>query len=434
MTFPLEGHIYIDPDHAKAAAKFGQKQLVKDFIDTGWMHQKGLKWIGWDIQGWLAWTDPNGMLYRIKDLKRNEDGVAFEKEVNEVKSELTPRTHQGNPSAEALYRFERDMQKDCGFCPGDRRGSVDPEVDRKPGMDAQPEEEINLDELMKGDYSPFVPGGYNGVIDQEEITTTGFVTYGGYIDEWSGGDGNQDGGIVKEIIDPVGVLPPKPLPTPPEKQTPPGKRGLPDMPKGPTDTKPVTTLPPNPFKPTPPKFGPPGNPGSEGTYPVTPTNPYPPKPQTPTKPTAKPMPKPGANQKPQAGGQNGTPKKDAADLDIDKAAKHLDQNAGPKSEHRCAKAVREALVAGGLNTSGNPRHAKDYIDFLPEKGFEEVPKANYVPQKGDIAVFQNYPGGSPSGHIQMYNGDIWESDFKQPNFWPGSGYRKADNYKIFRKP
>lgn len=75
MTYPLEGHVYINPDRAEAE-KFGQKQLIKNFIDIGWMHQEGLKWIGWDIQCWLAWTDPNGMLYRIKDLKRNERGKA----------------------------------------------------------------------------------------------------------------------------------------------------------------------------------------------------------------------------------------------------------------------------------------------------------------------------------------------------------------------
>jgi len=86
------------------------------------------------------------------------------------------------------------------------------------------------------------------------------------------------------------------------------------------------------------------------------------------------------------------------------------------------------------NTNSGGIHAKDYVDFLPQKGFVEIPKANYVQRKGDIAVFQNYPGGSQSGHIQMFNGSIWESDFKQNNFWPGPGYRKADNYKIFRKP
>lgn len=270
MTYPLEGLRHIDPDHAKAAEKYRDKQLVRDYIDIGWMYQKGLKWIGWDIQGWLAWTDPNGMLYRIKDLKRNEDGVAFEKEVNEVKSEQKPRTHMGNPSAQELYRYERDVQKECGFCPGDRRGSADPEVDKELGMDAKPkEEEIDLDDLMKGEISPFVPqDGYSPVTNDEEVTASAFVLYspnGGYYEA-----DDEGGGIVKEVIDPVGLLPPTPLPTPPPKQTVPGKRGLPDMPKGPTDTKPVTTPPKNPFKPQRP-----GN-GNESPMPQRPSRPTPP--------------------------------------------------------------------------------------------------------------------------------------------------------------
>jgi len=29
----------------------------------------------------------------------------------------------------------------------------------------------------------------------------------------------------------------------------------------------------------------------------------------------------------------------------------------------------------------------------------------------------------PHGHIQMYNGTQWISDFRQNSFWPGSDYR-----------
>ncbi len=51
---------------------------------------------------------------------------------------------------------------------------------------------------------------------------------------------------------------------------------------------------------------------------------------------------------------------------------------------------------------------------------------------GDIAVFQSYPGGSIHGHIQMYNGSQWVSDFKQSKFWANNGYEKAADYEIFR--
>ncbi|MBL7691742.1 MAG: hypothetical protein JNM41_09110 [Flavipsychrobacter sp.] len=132
MTYPLKKLAWINPDNKEAVPrKFEGKQLVIDFIDVNWMYGQKLKWIGWDIQGWLAWTDENGMLYRIKDLKRNEVGQEFEKEVNEVKCELSPMVHTGNPSAEELYRFERDTQRKCGFCPdGQRSGLADEQQEK----------------------------------------------------------------------------------------------------------------------------------------------------------------------------------------------------------------------------------------------------------------------------------------------------------------
>jgi hypothetical protein len=132
MTYPLKKLAWINPDNKESVPrKFEGKQLVIDFIDVNWMYAQKLKWIGWDIQGWLAWTDARGMLYRIKDLKRNEVGQEFEKEVNEVKCELSPMVHTGNPSAEELYRFERDTQRKCGFCPdGQRSGPADEQQDK----------------------------------------------------------------------------------------------------------------------------------------------------------------------------------------------------------------------------------------------------------------------------------------------------------------
>lgn len=59
--------------------------------------------------------------------------------------------------------------------------------------------------------------------------------------------------------------------------------------------------------------------------------------------------------------------------------------------------------------------------------------AKEQPMAGDIVVIQSYTGGSVHGHIQMYNGTQWVSDFKQSGFWPGSGYRKNEpSYSIFR--
>lgn len=103
-------------------------------------------------------------------------------------------------------------------------------------------------------------------------------------------------------------------------------------------------------------------------------------------------------------------------------------------EKKCAKNVRLALEAAGFNTTGHPEYAKDYGDFLKKLGFKEVSRIGYSPRVGDIRVWQNYPGGNIAGHIHMYNGTKWVSDFVEPNVnGPGRDYRRYNNYKIYRK-
>lgn len=71
---------------------------------------------------------------------------------------------------------------------------------------------------------------------------------------------------------------------------------------------------------------------------------------------------------------------------------------------KCAKAVRLSLDADGIKTNPHPLSAKDYGSYLRKWGFMEIPTTDYIPRKGDIRVFQNYPGGTPHGHIDMFNG------------------------------
>jgi len=114
---------------------------------------------------------------------------------------------------------------------------------------------------------------------------------------------------------------------------------------------------------------------------------------------------------------------------IDKAVQYINDNALSKSGHVCAKHVRMAIEAGGLSTNGRPASATDYDLFLPKLGFTTVVKTNYIAQKGDIVVFKSF-GDHVHGHIQMYNGSQWVSDFKQNGFgvWK-DGYKE---YVIFR--
>lgn len=117
---------------------------------------------------------------------------------------------------------------------------------------------------------------------------------------------------------------------------------------------------------------------------------------------------------------------------VSKAVEHLVSHAHRKSQGRCAMYVRQALEAGGLNMNGHPSEAYQYVDFLPKVGFYEVDKSGYIPQPGDVIVIQPV-AGHPHGHIAMYSGSNWISDFVQIDMWGGSDYRKKANYNLFRK-
>jgi hypothetical protein len=126
-------------------------------------------------------------------------------------------------------------------------------------------------------------------------------------------------------------------------------------------------------------------------------------------------------------------------FNLDKAVDYLNANAYPAYDKQtcgnCARAVRLAIEAGGVNTSNRPSSgsAKDFGAYIKGWGFSTISNTNYTPLKGDVRVIQNYPGGSQHGHMDMYNGDRWVSDFLQNGFWPGSGYRQYQpDYQIYR--
>lgn len=121
---------------------------------------------------------------------------------------------------------------------------------------------------------------------------------------------------------------------------------------------------------------------------------------------------------------------------VNKAVDYLVAHAAPSYSHdtcgHCARAIRLALEAGGLSTVGHPEDACDYDTFLPKLGFHVVSKQGYVPQKGDIIVLEAVPG-HPHGHIAMYSGSQWVSDFVQSDIWGGSAFRDKADYTLFRR-
>ena len=168
------------------------------------------------------------------------------------------------------------------------------------------------------------------------------------------------------------------------------------------------------------------------------------------------MPKPDANNSPSIDamkqeinkpniGQNVAFNHDAAIETLQKQAKPREEQEG-----RCAEYVRKALEAGGLKMD-ETGHAYRYNELLPKKGFEkqditfklkEIKKGDtsrwtYKPnkeiKKGDIVVFDRIPGKKEYGHIQMYDGKNWISDFKQTylHVWKDIDFSEV-TYSVYR--
>ena len=121
-------------------------------------------------------------------------------------------------------------------------------------------------------------------------------------------------------------------------------------------------------------------------------------------------------------------------IDLDAAIKHLKDNAQPKSLGYCARYVRQAINAGGLILSSQPGSAKNYGTPLTAAGYTALPAANYVPAKGDVFVMQQTSVEQQHGHIAMFDGTIWISDFKQRDMWGGPTARKVKPAYVIYRP
>lgn len=128
--------------------------------------------------------------------------------------------------------------------------------------------------------------------------------------------------------------------------------------------------------------------------------------------------------------------------DKNSAVSHLNSHAHAESQSDCAAYVRQAIEAGGIvitrpaTRSGlRAPAAADYGPHIQAKGFVPVythagnssPLSNVISipgqQSGDVVVIQPIPG-HPYGHMAMFNGTQWVSDFRQQvSFYPGGAYR-----------
>lgn len=110
------------------------------------------------------------------------------------------------------------------------------------------------------------------------------------------------------------------------------------------------------------------------------------------------------------------------------AVSYLRWHAAATSQRRCARYVREAIERGGIKLI-RTHSARNYGDSLRWVGFYE---ASGSPQRGDVVI--QAIAGHDDGHMAMYDGEIWISDFKQYyGFYPGPEYRNVKPpYKMYR--
>lgn len=116
-------------------------------------------------------------------------------------------------------------------------------------------------------------------------------------------------------------------------------------------------------------------------------------------------------------------------LNVSAAVRWLNSWALPQYDKdkcgRCAAYVRGALNVGGLSAPHkmNAEHAKDYIQVLPNNGWDEIPQ-NSAGAPGDVMVIDSCVDSSrvshPYGHIAMCLGNgKWAADY---HHGPGNLY------------
>lgn len=122
--------------------------------------------------------------------------------------------------------------------------------------------------------------------------------------------------------------------------------------------------------------------------------------------------------------------------DVNAACSWIWDNSHTSSQHACAKYVRMAIEHGGVQTNGRPSWAWKYINYLPTIGFGRVASFQsnnpngYTPVMGDIAVYKKENRTDVPGHICMFTGQRWCSDFKQNNMVVYSSPTTVDIFRF----
>ncbi len=133
-------------------------------------------------------------------------------------------------------------------------------------------------------------------------------------------------------------------------------------------------------------------------------------------------------------------------FDREKLKVAMRQITATKTQHACGAKVAGFLYAAGFHIKPGtsfPRDAKDMEPSLANYGYQVVERgtgdySSYVPQIGDAVVIQG-TSGSYSGHVAMWNGKQWVSDYRQSGglrIYPGGRTYEHDQPKwvIMHRP
>ncbi len=169
------------------------------YIDVSWMSDIKLKWIGWDKGGDFAWITPDGMIYRFTDLKRNERGMKYEKEVQKLELWSGGWGTDGPP--ENLYEWELSVQENCGFCkstPGGKKGEKEEKEDETGDKESDKDSGVNVRDWKE--FADSKPEDENNDITRtsettntEHVTNTGKTAYDDALENAKGGGGGKKG-------------------------------------------------------------------------------------------------------------------------------------------------------------------------------------------------------------------------------------------------
>nr|WP_317199109.1 CHAP domain-containing protein [uncultured Psychrobacter sp.] len=110
------------------------------------------------------------------------------------------------------------------------------------------------------------------------------------------------------------------------------------------------------------------------------------------------------------------------------AAARASRAALSRSTGYCARYVRKALQAAGYEFTPNPS-AYQYASrgTLAKAGFTKI--SNDTPhQVGDVIVYDR-SSRRPHGHIQIFDGNGWVSDFRQKGISPYSGVHSYTTWR-----